>query len=89
MEIRRKVAAVACATVVMTAMSTGVAHAATPAVQGCVGDTFAGHKSPAFGAVVIRPFAQDPTNRPGLGDGIQALQAGAVPDEVAANACNP
>ena len=42
----------------------------------------------AFGAG-IRGFAQDPTlPPPGLGDGIQALQAGVVPDEVVLNTCN-
>ena len=41
----------------------------------------------AFGHGVAG-FAQDPTNRPGLGDGIQALQAGDVFDDVVLNTCN-
>jgi hypothetical protein len=40
-----------------------------------------------FGQGVVG-FAQGPTTRPGLGDGIQALQAGAVDDGLVANACN-
>ena len=70
--------------------SAGSASAGTPVVQGCVGSTF------ADGARAVRPlgefvltFAQDPTTRPGLGDGIQALQAGDVPDDVVVNTCHP
>jgi hypothetical protein len=34
-------------------------------------------------------FAQDPNlPPPGLGDGIQALQAGQVPDDLVPNTCN-
>jgi hypothetical protein len=39
-----------------------------------------------FGRTIIVPFAQDPEGN--LGGGIQALQAGDVPDEVAINTCN-
>jgi hypothetical protein len=41
----------------------------------------------AFGSAVVG-FAQEPGNRPGLGDGVQLLQAGLVPDEVVPNTCN-
>lgn len=66
-----------------------VASAAEPAVPACVGTTFASLATagPRLG-LGVRGFAQDPTNRPGLGDGIQALQAGQVPDEVVPNTCN-
>ena len=89
MGIRRKVAAVALATIVATGVTAGVAGAGQPVVKGCVGDTFSANRDVAgpFGQV-IRNFAQDPNNRPGLGDGIQAVQAGVVPDDVANNACN-
>ena len=40
-----------------------------------------------YGQLVVG-FAQDPFSRPGLGDGIQLLQAGLVPDEVVPNNCN-
>jgi hypothetical protein len=72
--------------------SGGVAGAGEPVVQACVGTTFsdAAHALPPgdFGQVVSG-FAQAPdTEHPGLGDGIQLLQAGLVPDEVAVNTCN-
>ena len=65
------------------------AGAAAPAAHACVGTTFSSLATagPGLGQGV-RGFAQDPTNRPGLGDGIQALQAGQVPDEVVLNTCN-
>ena len=66
-----------------------IAGAATPAVTGCVGSTFSSlaTAAPRLGQGV-KGFAQDPTTKPGLGDGIQALQAGQVPDDVVANTCN-
>jgi hypothetical protein len=67
------------------------AGASTPVVTGCVGVTFsdAAHASVrgSFGQT-IRGFAHEPDGRRGLGDGIQLVQAGHVPDEVAINACN-
>jgi len=66
-----------------------VARAAPPAVHACIGTTFSALATagPRLGQGV-KSFAQDPTNRPGLGDGIQALQAGQVPDDVVQNTCN-
>jgi hypothetical protein len=72
-------------------LNTGVAGAAEPANQACVGESLSAlaiGSQGAFGAGVVG-FAQDPTTRPGLGDGIQAVQAGAVPDDVVPNTCNP
>lgn len=72
--------------------SAAVAGASKPVVQACVGTTFsqgahAAHEDGLpFGRTVIVPFAQDPAGN--LGGGIQALQAGDVPDEVAINTCN-
>ena len=67
------------------------AGAATPAVHACVGRTFSGAATAlppgAVGQAVVG-FAQDPTTRPGIGDGIQQLQAGQLPDDVVTNACN-
>jgi hypothetical protein len=69
--------------------SAGAASAATPVVQACVGSTFSSlAQAPGPLGQGVRTFAQDPSNRPGLGDGIQALQAGVVPQDVVANACN-
>ena len=69
--------------------SVSAANAAAPAVHACVGTTFSSLATagPRLGQGV-KGFAQDPTNRPGLGDDIQSLQAGQVPDEVVANTCN-
>lgn len=72
-------------------LNTGVAGASKPANQACVGESLSAlaiGSQGAFGAGVVG-FAQDPTTRPGLGDGIQAFQAGDVPDEVVPNTCNP
>lgn len=70
----------------------GVAGAAEPNNQACVGESLSALATTQllpgdFGAGV-RGFAQDPTTRPGLGDGIQAFQAGDVPDDLVANTCN-
>jgi hypothetical protein len=69
------------------------AAAARPAVQACVGSTFSTGAHNAHGIIpqgqVVKDFAQDPnTEHPGLGDGIQLLQAGLVPDDVVDNSCN-
>jgi len=69
------------------------AGAAQPAVQACVGSTFSGAAASVRGVIplgqLVKGFAQDPTTaHPGLGDGIQLLQAGQVPDEVVVNTCN-
>ena len=66
--------------------------AATPAIQGCYGDSISSlatnqPDTGAFGAGVVG-FAQDPNSRPGIGDGVQLLQAGQVPDGVVPNTCN-
>jgi hypothetical protein len=88
--VRAAVAAGLAAGVVVGSGS--LAGAGTPANQACVGESLSGLATTqpfpgAFGQGV-RGFAQDPTTRPGLGDGLQALQAGAVPDEVVPNTCN-
>jgi hypothetical protein len=73
--------------------SGGVASAGEPVNQACIGESLSGLATTqpfpgAFGAGVVG-FAQDPNlPPPGLGDGIQALQAGLVPDEAVPNTCN-
>ncbi len=67
------------------------AGAAQPAVHACLGTTLSGAAAalpPGGVGAAVRSFAQDPTSPPGLGDGIQALQAGLVPDDVVPNTCN-
>jgi hypothetical protein len=70
----------------------GAAGAAEPANQACIGESLSALATtqPAPGAFGqgVRGFAQDPMTPPGLGDGIQALQAGVVPDAVVPNTCN-
>jgi len=77
----------------VTLASGSGAGAGEPANQACVGESLSALATTqpfpgAFGAAVVG-FAQDPNlPPPGLGDGIQALQAGLVPDDVVPNTCN-
>jgi hypothetical protein len=68
----------------------GVAGAAEPNNQACVGESLSGLATtvppPGFGQGVVG-FAQDPSGQ-GLGDAIQLLQAGVVPDFIVPNTCN-
>ena len=71
--------------------TSGAAGAGEPVVQACVGTTFSDAAAALPGGdlgQVVRGFAQAPDARPGIGDGIQAVQAGDVPDDVAVNTCN-
>jgi hypothetical protein len=73
-------------------MMTPAASAGEPAVTGCYGETISALASTqpapgAFGGAVVG-FAQAPDGQPGLGEGVQALQAGFVPDDVVPNSCN-
>jgi hypothetical protein len=74
------------------AMGVGAAGAAEPNNQGCVGESLSvlasNQPAPgAFGQAVVG-FAQAPVGQPGLGDAIQAFQAGVVPDNIVPNTCN-
>jgi hypothetical protein len=85
-------AAFVCAGAFTLVLLSAPAGAARPAVQGCIGSTISplATNQPvagAFGQGIVE-FARDPFSRPGLGDGIQALQAGVVPDFVVPNTCN-
>jgi hypothetical protein len=60
------------------------AGAAEPANQACLGESFSDLAGPGFGPGVVS-FAQNPGP---FGDGIQAVQAGVVPDAVVPNTCN-
>jgi hypothetical protein len=71
----------------------GVATASQPVVPACVGSTFSqdvqalqANGTPP--GTVVSGFARGADARPGLGDGIQSLQAGQVPDSTVANTCN-
>jgi hypothetical protein len=68
------------------------AGSAEPVVQACVGDSLSelasNQEDPGgFGAGVVA-FAQQPDGSPGVGDGIQLLQEGLVPDVAVPNTCN-
>jgi hypothetical protein len=88
---RRIAVGAAIATLAVTSL-TGAAHAGPPARQGCVGKTMSAlaTNQPGPGAFGhgVAAFAQAPDGKPGLGDGIQLLQAGAVSDTTLPNACN-
>jgi len=86
---RFKVAVFGVACVGTLGLLAGPASASTPVVQACVGSTFStlAHGPGPLGQGV-KSFAQDPNGKPGLGDGIQALQAGAVTQDVVPNTCN-
>jgi hypothetical protein len=93
--IMRKIRIAAAAVMVTAGIlgTGGVASAATPANQACVGESLSALATTqpfpgAFGAAASS-FAQNPNSRPGLGDLIQAGQAGLVPDTVIPNTCNP
>jgi hypothetical protein len=78
--------------VVAVASAAGVVDAGKPVNQGCYGASISALASDqpfpgAFGAGVVS-FAQQPDGRPGLGDGVQLLQAGLVPDGAVPNSCN-
>jgi hypothetical protein len=80
------------ATAATLGLASAVADAGEPASKGCYGESISALASSqpfpgAFGAAVVG-FAQAPDGRPGLGDGVQALQAGLVPDDVVPNSCN-
>ena len=84
--------AMSAVTLAAVAASAGAAGAAKPANQACVGESLSALASNqtvpgVFGTTVVG-FAQDPNSPPGLGDGIQVFQAGAVDDEVVPNTCN-
>ena len=85
-------AAAAALAAAITLGTGGAAGAGQPSTHACVGDSLSAlaANQPAPGAFgqAVRGFAQDPLTAPGLGDGIQALQAGEVPDQVVPNTCN-
>jgi hypothetical protein len=90
--LRRAAAAVGLAAGLIVS-SGSIAGAGEPRNQACVGQSLSALATTqpfpgAFGAGV-RGFAQDPNlPPPGLGDGLQALQAGLVPDDIVPNTCN-
>ena len=85
--MKRSVAMGAVTLALLGASASGV-NAAEPATRACVGKSFSALATDHELGVNTAAFAQDPESRPGLGDGIQVVQAGLVPDFVVPNTCN-
>ena len=90
--MKRLIIVVPAAFVAAVVWSGGAVGAGRPATTGCYGESISALASDqpapgAFGGGVVG-FAQAPDARPGLGDGVQALQAGQVADDVVPNTCN-
>jgi hypothetical protein len=83
----RKLAVTFGLAVSLVGISASAAGAGQPAIRACVGKTFSQATAHPLGQLVSS-FARDPFSKPGLGDGIQLIQAGLVPDAVVPNACN-
>jgi hypothetical protein len=71
------------------AIGTGTVSAGAPAVKGCVGESISAN------AKLLQPYGKNfvstvaPRNDFGtLGDALQVLQAGGIPDEAYPNTCN-
>jgi hypothetical protein len=89
--LARKVRTIGTAAVLASAITlvggAQMASAATPTVDGCFGASISAAAGPGFGPFVVEA-AQDDTGRPGVGDAVQAVQAGQVPDAAFPNSCN-
>jgi hypothetical protein len=87
---RTLVAAIGVAAVLVgTAMP--AASAATPSVRGCVGTSISAAATSSDGATFghfVSGVARDTSERPGVGDAVQALESGQVLDRDFANTCN-
>jgi hypothetical protein len=90
--MKRAIAAVGLCTCAVALPLIGLAApagAVTPVVQACVGITSSTNaKEFQPKGQAQQQFVHDPTTKPGLGDGIQALQNGDVPQSVVPNACS-
>jgi hypothetical protein len=85
-----KILAAAAATAASFSLLASPSAASQPEPASCIGESFSTGAGPGFGQGVVF-FAQvggPLSTHPGLGDGIQLLQAGLVPDQVLPNLCN-
>lgn len=73
----------------MLFIGSGGAQAATPTKHGCFGASVSALAAPSrpFGDFVS-DTARNPEDAPGVGDAVQLVQAGNVPDAAFPNACN-
>jgi len=86
-----KVLAAAAATAVSFGLLTSPSAASQPEPASCLGESFSAIASTdAFsGGIVFFAQVGGPLNaHPGLGDGIQNIQAGLIPDQLVPNTCN-
>jgi hypothetical protein len=89
MRVIRRAGIVAAVSAFALVGTAGGADAGQPAVQGCIGSTFSGGAQAARPVgQLVKTFAQADDGKAGLGDGIQALQAGVVGDDVVVNTCS-
>jgi hypothetical protein len=75
----------------VTLVAASPANAVQPVIQACVGTTHAllnPTSPPSAAGQDTAAFAQEPGNRPGIGDGIHDLQLGYIPDTLVPNTCN-
>lgn len=89
--MRKKVMSLAAGVVITMCTLMGVtpANAATPVAQACVGKSVSAFSTMFTRAGwAYRDFAQDPDDRPGLGDALQSMQVGSVSDDDFPNVCN-
>ncbi|HZC69584.1 MAG TPA: hypothetical protein VE442_02710 [Jatrophihabitans sp.] len=83
-------AAALLAAILLPLAAAAPAYAAQPAVQGCVGSSVgAAAQQPGPFGQFVNGVAHDPTSvRPGVGDEVQTLAAGGLPDDEFPNTCN-
>jgi len=83
---------VTCVAIAGLVAAPATASAGKPASQACTGASLSAlamnQAGPGGFGAAVAGFAQESDGRPGLGDGIQAFQAGLVPDDVVPNSCN-
>jgi hypothetical protein len=86
-----KILAAVAATAVSFGLLTSSSAASEPEPPSCLGQSFSAIASTDAFSEGIVFFAQvgGPLNtQPGLGDGIQNIQAGLIPDSIVPNTCN-
>jgi hypothetical protein len=86
--MRKVIIGTACFATTLIGFGATVASAAEPAKQGCVGESVAANAQTIhpYGAFISSVAPQNIFGT--LGDAVQAVQAGQVPDDLYNNTCN-